>query len=160
MQLAGNTRADRRPEEVTYYDQDGEDPYGIPVARMDAHGGWLATAVDLMRFAVRVDGFPAPPDILSSASITTMTTKSTAEGTNYAKGWQVNSAGTWWHDGVLQGSSSILVRTSDGFCWAALINTRRSGLDNDPGSDAGSALDQLMWAIHDQVDIWPAGQDL
>ncbi len=43
MQIAGNTAANRLPNEVFYYGQSGEDPYGFNIARMDAHNpdGWL-----------------------------------------------------------------------------------------------------------------------
>src|SRR5439155_339277 len=40
MQLAGNTLAERARNEVVYYDQQGENPYGMNVRRMDSHGGW------------------------------------------------------------------------------------------------------------------------
>ena len=46
MHIAGDTLADRRSDEVVYHGQDGEDPYVYRVARMDAHGGWLASAAD------------------------------------------------------------------------------------------------------------------
>src|ERR1700687_5803197 len=36
MAIAGNTLADRRPNEVIYYGQNGEDPYGMQVTRMDS----------------------------------------------------------------------------------------------------------------------------
>ncbi|GAA2702199.1 serine hydrolase [Nonomuraea recticatena] len=158
MQIAGNTQADRRPGEAIYYGQAGENPYGTQVARMDAHGGWLATAVDLMRFAVRVDGFPTKPDILDRDLITYMTKPSGLYDSNgYASGWSTNTAGTWWHLGNLLGTEAVLVRTADGFCWAALINTRR----RDPvHQNTETGLDNLMWAIRNQVDIWPPGQDL
>ncbi|MBL1083387.1 serine hydrolase [Streptomyces actinomycinicus] len=164
MRIAGNTRADRRPGEVAYYDQNKEDPYGSPITRKDAEGGWLGTATDLMRFVTRVDGFGAPPDILSSASIQTMTTPSTAKGANgYAKGWAVHPATqTWWHTGNLAGSSSVLVRTRHGFCWAALANTRRMDTTNrsDAAKNTEAALYKLLWDIHDQVDAWPEKQGL
>ncbi|SDN68741.1 serine hydrolase [Streptomyces wuyuanensis] len=164
MHLAGNTRADRRADEVTYVDQDGGDPYGIPVTRMDAHGGWLSNAVDLMRFAVRVDGFGSEQDILNSASIRVMTTPSTAKDANgYAKGWHVNPAtGTWTHLGRLEGTSSVLARTRHGMCWAALANTRKSDAGDKENADKNShlGLDRLMWEIHDQADVWPDAQDI
>ncbi|HET9255511.1 MAG TPA: serine hydrolase [Pseudonocardiaceae bacterium] len=156
MTLAGNTLADRQPREVVYYGQNGDgDPYSMQVTRMDSHGGWVATATDLVRLAVRVDGFPTKPDILSPASITTMTTASTARpvpssGSGYAKGWVIHSDKNWFHDGALPGTSSILVRRADGFCWAALLNTR------DPDNKIIEALDQMMRDLHDKVDGWPA----
>ena len=76
MTIAGNTLTQRQANEVVYYGQNGEDPYNMQVTRMDSHGGWLATAIDLTRFAVHVNGFPGKPDILQSATIQTMTTPS------------------------------------------------------------------------------------
>ena len=38
------------PDEVHYYGQHGENPESFPVARMDSHGGWIATAMDMATF--------------------------------------------------------------------------------------------------------------
>jgi CubicO group peptidase (beta-lactamase class C family) len=143
MTIAGDTLASRLPNEAVYYSSTGENPYGMQVARMDSHGGWLATATDLVRLAVRVDGFATKPDILSSATITTMTTP-WAPGQGYAMGWAVNTLGNWWHTGSLPGTSSILVRTSGGFTWAAITNSRDNGVD----------LDTMMWDMVNAATSW------
>jgi len=140
MRIAGNTLAERAPHEVVYYGQGNENPYGMQVARMDSHGGWLATPTDLVRFLLRVDGFATEADILTAASIATMTTASAANA-GYAKGWAVNAAHNWWHNGSLPGTMTIMVRTSDGYCWAALTNTRSTS------STMGGDLDRLMWDV-------------
>lgn len=156
MEIAGNTLAERRPGEVVY---DGSNtpanlgtPYGIPVARMDAHGGWIGTATDLLRFATRVDGVATVPDILAGATVTTMATPSAANPVDgnpgYAMGWWINAANTWWHDGRLAGTQAFLVRANDGLCWAALANG--NGID----------LEDLVWGMIDQVDTWPEGEPL
>lgn len=98
MAIAGNTLADRLPNEVKYYGQGGEDPYGFDIHRMDSHGGWVATAKDLANVLVHVDGFPVKPDVLSARSIAAMTAPSSANA-GYACGWLVNSANNWWHIG-------------------------------------------------------------
>jgi hypothetical protein len=74
--LAGDTLAERQRDEVVYYKSSGASsgPYDIPVARMDSHGGLISSAIDVVRFAIHLDGLPAVPDILSSASIASMTT--------------------------------------------------------------------------------------
>ena len=146
MRIAGNTAAERAPDEVRYHAAGG-DPYGMNVARMDSHGGWIATAADLVRFAMRVDGFPNPRDILRAETLRTMTTPTAACG-QYACGWAVNKVPDWWHNGSLPGTSSILVRTAGGFCWAALANGR--------GDGSGPALDQMMWKIAKAVPSWHA----
>jgi CubicO group peptidase (beta-lactamase class C family) len=148
MHIAGDTKAQRRPNEVVYYDSGSGNPYGMKVARMDAHGGWIASAIDLLRFAVRVDGFATKADLLDAGTIKTMTTPSLANK-NYAKGWNVNQNNNWWHVGSLPGTASILVRADNGFCWAVLVNTR-----NDTDSFF-SDLDKLTWNIIGGVSTWP-----
>jgi CubicO group peptidase (beta-lactamase class C family) len=147
MAIAGNTLAQRRRGEVKYYGQNRDEPYGMNVARMDSHGGWIARPADLAQFAMHVGGFAAPPNILKPETIRTMTTASSAN-TGYAKGWSVNKANNWWHTGSLPGTSTIVVRTHSEFCWAAFINTRRqdSALDGD--------LDKLIWTMAGQVKAW------
>jgi CubicO group peptidase (beta-lactamase class C family) len=144
MTIAGDTLASRAPGEVVYYSS-SENPYGMQVSRMDSHGGWLATPTDLVRLAVRVDGFPTKPDILGAATITTMTTP-WAPGEGYAMGWAVNGLNNWWHDGSLPGTRSILVRTAGGFTWAAVTNTRDGAVDLDP----------FMWDVVNSVTAWPS----
>jgi CubicO group peptidase (beta-lactamase class C family) len=150
MRIAGNTLDDRAKNEVVYYGQGTENPYGMQVTRMDSHGGWLASPTDLVRFLVHVDGFPARPDILQGTTLDVMTTASEAN-TGYAKGWAVNKANNWWHNGSLPGTTTIMVRTSGGFCWAALTNTRH------PNSTMGADLDALMWNIVRTPTVWPTG---
>jgi CubicO group peptidase (beta-lactamase class C family) len=123
MTIGGNTPDERRRGEVKYYGQNGENPYLWNVTRLDSCGGWLACPGDLVRFAMHVSGFPEPANILKPETIVRMTTASAQKAT-YAKGWAVNAAGTWWHEGSLPGSTAIMVRTITGFCWAAVANTR------------------------------------
>ncbi|RYX86403.1 class A beta-lactamase-related serine hydrolase [bacterium] len=146
MRLATNEQA---PNEVRYLGQNGENPYSpnMNISRMDSHGGWLATPTDLVRFATRVDGFETSPQILRAKSIRTMTTP-TAANANYACGWCVNSRPNWWHNGSLPGTSTILVRTASGLCWAAFANTRTKGID--------LALDLMMWKLAKAVPAWQA----
>lgn len=149
MRISGNTLAERTPNEVVYYDQDGGSPYKMNVRRMDSHGGWLATPTDLTRFLVRVDGFPVKPDILRPETIRAMTTASKAN-TGYAKGWCVNQYNNWWHMGSLPGTTTVMVRTSGRFCWAALTNSRKAN------STLNADLDHLMWDMISRIHTWPS----
>ena len=98
---------------------------GWSLEAMDAHGGWIATARDLVRLLTAVDGFPSRPDILSASTIQTMTTPFLNNyNFAYAKGWGVNSSGTWWHGGSLDGSYGEMVRTNGQLTWAVLMNKR------------------------------------
>ena len=154
MRIAGNTSIDRAPDEVTYYGQDGEDPYAMNVARMDSHGGWLASATDLVHFAANITGANGKPGLLRPDLAVTMSTPGNADADGeikYARGWNVrdNGRGNWWHIGSLPGTTSVLVRTPGGFCWAALINTRRQ-----PAEQIDLALDQMVWGMVQQVKSW------
>ncbi len=114
---------------------------GLHVAAMGAHGGWIATASDLVRLITAVDNFNTKPDILSSSTINTMVTPSAANA-NYAKGWTVNNFNNWWHTGAIDGTASILARTSNGYTWAVILNKRVV----DGSSNAfWTALDALPW---------------
>lgn len=122
---------------MAYYGQ-GEDAYDMNVRRMDSHGGWLANPSDLARFTMHVDGFTTTPNILRSDSIAVMTTP-IAANQGFAHGWAVNSLGNWWHNGSLPGTTTIMVRTKSGLCWATLTNTPT------PDSKIGLDLDKMMW---------------
>ena len=155
MRISGNTLKQRAPNEVTYLGQSGEDPYSINVARMDSHGGWLATAADLARFAARITGYGSTPGILKRETIAKMVSPGPAEAKSaevkYARGWSVRNdgKGNWWHNGSLPGSTTILVRTANGFSWAALCNTRRQ-----PADDINRGLDNLVWDMARKVRAW------
>ncbi|RCJ41319.1 hypothetical protein A6770_08880 [Nostoc minutum NIES-26] len=149
MRIGGDTEAQRKANEVIYYGQGGENPYGMKVARMDAHGGWIAKPIDLVRLLVRVDGLNTKPDILAASTLTTMYTGSSVNS-SYAKGWSVNSSDNHWHNGSLPGEQAIMVNTSSGFSWAVLVNTRSQK------SDFSGDLDKLMWDVKSKVSTWPA----
>lgn len=122
---------------------------GFNVESMDGHGGWIATASDLVRLLVAVDNFPTKPDILSSATINEMVTPS-AENPGYAKGWQVNAFDNWWHSGSLDGTSSFFGRSSGGFTWAMIFNKRNEG------NDYWTAFDALPWDCFFSTATYPS----
>jgi CubicO group peptidase (beta-lactamase class C family) len=157
MRIAGNTLRQRAPEEAVYVGQYNEDPYKMNVARMDSHGGWIATASSLVQFLDHVAGSGNIPSMLKPETIRVMTTPSPAfpagSGGKYARGWMVgnNGAGNWWHDGSLPGSTTLMVRTATGLCWAALANTR-----TEPHVQIDTAMDQMMWSMVRSVPAWGA----
>jgi CubicO group peptidase (beta-lactamase class C family) len=146
MQIAGNTLRDRVAGEVKYYSPNGGDPYGMNVARMDSHGGWIATPTDLTGFFVHVDGFKDTEQLLADDTLRIMSTPSIANP-RYAKGFFLNS-GNWWHSGLLDGTTTISVRTRGDFCWSAFTNTR-SRVDG-----MTRALDLLVWQMVRSVKDW------
>jgi len=123
---------------------------------MDSHGGWIASSTQLVQFLNHVAGAPGIPALLKPATIKTMTTPAPAYpagDARYARGWMVrnNGAGNWWHNGSLPGTTTIMVRTSTGFCWAGLCNTR-----SQPSNEIDAALDQLLWNMVRTVPSWGA----
>jgi len=122
------------------------------VWRMDAHGGWLASAREVVSFLTHVDGHEGVPDLLRPEALRAMTTPTEA-GPGYARGWSVNARPNWWHAGSLPGTSTLAMRTASGLCWAVLANTRRRNRKK-PGSDTGAVLDRLLWRIVRSVPAW------
>lgn len=121
---------------------------GANLEAMNAHGGWLFTARDLVRLLLAVDGSPTRPDILLPATLDTMTAPSEANR-HYAKGWMVNKRSVWWHTGCLNGSTSCVARTSEGYTWAILLNacpnTNRFWKD----------VEDLGWDCINGTPAWP-----
>lgn len=138
------------PREVQYYGQGGERPYGFPLFRMDANGGWIATAEDMAHLLAclfsPLDNEGAPR-LINAASLRVMTTGSRANP-GYGCGLLVNNAGNAWHAGSLPGSMSIMVHTQSRMSWGAVVNTRSRKPDAEP------RLDNLLWQVARTVPEW------
>ncbi len=174
----GRTLADERAKgEVMYYDGEGTaimgpniakptpEPYGCwCLESMDSHGGWLASAEDLVRFGAAFNR-PTQCKILDAKSIQTMFARpSGAAGEDkngkpadswYGCGWSVRPVGNGkentWHGGSLDGTSTLLVRRSDGLTWAAIFNSREAVNDQEPAGE----IDGLLHEAADAVKRWP-----
>lgn len=157
MAIGRNKLSQRYPNEAEYVGQYSEDPYKINVTRMDSHGGWIASPSDLVIFLDHLGGVPGFPSLLKPQTIQTMTTPTPAypqtSPVSYARGWMVrtDAPGTWWHNGSLPGTTSIMVRTPIGMSWAALCNTR-----TEPHDQMDTALDNMLWNIVRVVPEWGA----
>jgi CubicO group peptidase (beta-lactamase class C family) len=140
-------------------------PYGAwYLEAMDAHGGWIASAPDLVRFASAFDR-PEQCKILNAAAIGTMFARPPGPAglakngkpseVYYGCGWQVRVVGpkalNTWHTGALDGTATILVRRHDGLCWAVLFNTRA----NARGESLTGLIDGLVHEAADAVKHWP-----
>lgn len=149
MQMGATLLSGRKEKEVKYY---GTSPYGYAdgvITRISGAGGWIGSATDLMRFLVRVDGFPSVPDILSSETMSIMSSRTPASE-SYACGFRISaSQNNWFHGGTYNGSRAWMVRTSTGYNWAILINMGATGNMN-------TDLDKLIWpAVNDPSTPWP-----
>jgi N-acyl-D-amino-acid deacylase len=180
MRLGRTLLENRAKEEVRYYHSDTDIarsvfaknlgqrvawPYGgFNLEAMDAHGAWLASAVDLARFAAALDN-PHGKPLLTPESVAA--TYAPPEGiavnndgsrgvSYYGFGWSVrpakNGRANMWHTGALPGTFTLLVRRSDGLTWVALFN-KRSYDKTYPDSSIDPALHKAANA----VKVWGSG---
>lgn len=181
MYLGRGLVADRPKQEVRYYDskkRTGKCLYppkqgqAVPipdgagnVEGYEAHGGWVSSAVDLVRFASAFDYGQKSP-LLSADSIKEMWArpeglagfdeKGKPRDFYYGCGWQVRPVGTdgranAWHTGLIPGTSTLLVRRHDGLNWAVLFNTEA----NADGKVLSGLIDGPMHTAADAVKKWP-----
>ncbi|PZG19031.1 serine hydrolase domain-containing protein [Nonomuraea aridisoli] len=130
-------------------------PYGaFSMENRGPGGGWLASAVDLVRFARVLD---APGAVLNSTSIGRMLAKPetgvTESGSWYGAGlWvrQVTGHLNTWHDGSLPGTYSYTARLQNGFTYAAIFNRRE-----ETGSPDFNVLSPRINAEIGKVTTWP-----
>ena len=159
--------------EVTYYDHRGAKeaktmpglgltlaprPYGsFAVETMDAYGGWIGAPVDYLRFMLAIDGRRGPA-LLNAAILAEMnggTDLQVAGDAFYGLGVRVRpvaSGANLFHSGSLPGTSTIAVRTADGYTWVATFNSR-------PQDRYGfrAELDRGLWTAKGKVKTWPDG---
>lgn len=176
----GATRLDGRAKnEVRYYhpgsgtsvfadDLGSEVPWpygGWHLEAMDSHGGWIASATDLAKFAAAFDDHDRCP-ILSKRSIEWMYRRppglagfdenGNEKETYYSLGWSNRPKGSGqanhWHTGSLAGTATILIRRHDGKNFVALLNSRVS----PSATHLGRAIDQLLHNAANKVSDWPS----
>lgn len=153
-------------EAVTSVFPDDKEPVlwcygGFHLEAMDAHGGWIASPIDLVRFAMSVDGRRGEP-LLSAEALQEMTrrpsyAKDSADQPFTGLSWSLRDEGSeknWWHSGSLPGTSALLVRAHNGLTWAAVFNDRPAG--DDARRAFHNELDALFWEVSGAVREWPA----
>lgn len=174
-------------DEVTYYGTAGTTgpsvfalnvgqqvpvPYGAwHLEAMDAHGGWIGSASDLVRLAMSLDPQSQTPLLTADGLKTMWARPSGAAGhepdgqpkvVHYGLGWMVRTLSSddkfnVWHTGSLDGTSTLFVRRHDGFCWAVLFNSRTGfnpetmKFDVTPSTAIDSAIHQAIDAVRE----WP-----
>ena len=178
MRIGATHLSGRAKNEVRYYqpgtgksvfrkDLDQEVPwqYGAwHLEAMDSHGGWIASATDLAKFAAAFDD-PEHCPILSAESIELMHERPPGlaghkedgkpEDKFYSLGWSNRVVGVakinHWHTGSLNGTATILIRRHDGKNFVALLNTRVSPSSSHLGRD----IDSLLHKAANEVNEWP-----
>jgi CubicO group peptidase (beta-lactamase class C family) len=163
MKIAGNLPSEKAPFEVTYYEPPdvGLKPsiYGTgemvtpsyggnDIRALGAAGAWVATAPDLMRLLLAVDGFNSRPDILNDQSIRFMTDNDNGFAPVGWKGTVLD--GTWWRTGSFPGSAGMMKRQSDGISWVVLFNSSAWN-----GPEIYSYISSMMSHALSKIEPWP-----
>ncbi|MGP3969893.1 serine hydrolase domain-containing protein [Streptomyces sp. 6N223] len=182
MRIGSSTPAGRVPGEAKYFPTETgtqqpctplmlNDPYRLNMLRMDAHGGWVASVIDLLRFAVKTDGLTAVADLLTRTDLDTMTTPSST-APDYGLGWAIRREyevglkpflkmrirWSWGHLGTLPGTIGYLLIQDDGVSVAALANKRPGSNVSDLecyGGEFASMLRGIAQAVS-KWKKWPA----
>ncbi len=178
MRIGKTHLTGRAKKEVRYYDPGrGESVFGADLGEkvpwayggwyleaMDSHGAWIASAVDLARFAAAFDD-PENCKVLREESIRLMHARppglagheenGTPKDVYYSLGWMNRVVGedktNHWHTGSLAGTATILIRRHDGKNFIALFNTRTS----PNAGHLGREIDALLHQAADAVKDWP-----
>jgi CubicO group peptidase (beta-lactamase class C family) len=164
MQLGKSFLEEALPAEVRYYQpSDGElvESFsgtgrmeskiygGNDIHLLGSAGGWLASAIDLLKLLIVIDKNPSVKDILSAESVNEMT-RVDPNGLD-PLGWRRTSeSGEWSRTGTLPGSSALVKRLPNGISWAILSNT-----SNYKGPKLAFEMDRIMSHILLKVDNWP-----
>jgi N-acyl-D-amino-acid deacylase len=153
MRMGHTLESKRAKGEVRYYDPREAQavlgphygkkvpaPYGAwNLEAMDSHGGWIASAVDVARFASALDDPKRFP----------------ALGGERIKKWfrQV-----YIHMGGLDGTSTLLVRSEiEGVTWAVLFNSRFGSAQKKKAKDLADLIEPELVKTARAVKKWPAG---
>ncbi|WP_329424079.1 beta-lactamase family protein [Streptosporangium sp. NBC_01495] len=130
-------------------------PYGgFNMPNQDANGGWIASAVDMVKFAMVFD---AAGPVLNAASIAKMFAKPeigvNSGGSWYGGGWWVRTSGSsinTWHSGSMPGTFTYLARLSGGISYCATFNRRE-----EEGTPDFGVIDPLLSQTARAVTSWP-----
>ena len=133
---ATNYYADKHDEEVKYYGPDTipVEEYngsgrlvqriygGSNVNGLVGAGGWCASASDLARLVAAIDKHPHVRNILSNASIDSLTAY--AKDDKVSRGWsEIDANGKWRRTGTLSSTHTLIERFPNGECWVLITNS-------------------------------------
>ena len=134
---------------------------GFNIQNMDAHGGWIMSAVEMVRLLSNLDSPSASSAILNQTSLNRMyglpqnyPLPYVNGNAYYAQGWSVINFGSGknvWHAGSLPGTSTMMIRSQYGYDYALFFNRR----DESGATSYTLEMDNAMWNAYSQVTQWP-----
>jgi N-acyl-D-amino-acid deacylase len=179
--IGKSLESEQLPGEVRYYTAKNEEgpaitgpaagkekvPVGYGTWRqetLDAHGGWIASTVDLARFAAAFDepAEGAPARLLKPDTVremfqprAEMAPPKDGRSLHYAYGWMVSTEGekllSVRHGGALPCTAALLVRLPNQICVAALFNLGQSA----DGIFLSRGLDAPLVKVVQGIEKWP-----
>ncbi len=175
MRCAQTLFTGRFPDEVTYHHphtklycdvmaadapKDAMQMYGsLNFVNMAPHGSWVASAVDLVRFASAFDDPGACP-ILSASSVKTLLTRTqpAESSSDYACGWRVqHGTGETHHGGNFNGTGALLYRHPDGTDIAIIFNRSTNETFRAPHPDPDMEVPTVPgWDLMELARSWVA----
>jgi hypothetical protein len=139
---------------LIFYHSTGEDQRvlksdgGNNIEELYGAGGWVASPTELARLFLTIDGDPSHPDVLAPESIEIMTRY---QANVLPIGWMhTNNNGDWWRSGTLAGTSAMMKRQGNGFCWVFVTNT-----SSWMGSRFPYKIDNMVKQAINRVESWP-----
>ncbi len=162
MNIGGSYLSERLDLEVKYYEPDETfyvpdhlDPQklalrsygGNDIQTLGAAGGWIASATDLLKLVVAVDGLDDGKDILSKQSIEEMVTINPGES---PLGWRGVRESYWYRTGTLAGTSALVMRYDNGISYAIIFNS-----SSWKGPEFASDIKRMMSRSLASIEEWP-----
>jgi N-acyl-D-amino-acid deacylase len=173
IRQGGSRLKDLLPNEARYYTKaakrvsafsdDGNTPvdaaYSMDRSLADSQGGWLASTIDLARYAAFLDS-PRMSSVLNDKTLAFLYERPAPPvsiGANgkptpayYACGWSVRTVPggdkpTYSHNGGLPGTATLLTRRGDGITWIVFFN------GDGPKESATKSLEEALKQVHE----WP-----
>lgn len=163
MKIGGSYLAERAELEVKYYEpvntylvRDHQNPDekvkrsygGNDMHTLGPAGGWIASATDLLKFLLSIDGLNISDDILSKESIETMTISQKPHLDPI--GWRRTRDHSWTRTGTLAGTSALMARRDDGFSYVVLFNS-----NSWKGPMLSGDIRRMMDRAIRKTDEWP-----
>lgn len=151
------------PNEVQYYEDGNAEPIaahdgsgrmvaksngGNDIRMLSGAGGWVCSAVEMLKFVAAIDYENPHENILSRRAMQIMTSAAKGE---MPIGWSnINNSGDWWRSGSMAGTSTMLRRQSNGYTWIFITNT-----SSWKGAHFPRMINAMMQNAFDKVTKWP-----
>jgi N-acyl-D-amino-acid deacylase len=179
MRLGHTLVSQRSDGEVIYYDVPGAPlvwtlvrggppvvpaPYAMPLQTFDSCGAWIASTIDLIRFALALDEQSGRELLLKRGTLQQTRGDRVAAWTApdaerfYGLGWTIDvardGAETWWHGGGMPGTATLVAHRPDGLVYAVLFNSGPWTVEFGDMASYGDAHEAIAAALN-SIEEWP-----